>query len=84
MAQDPSVSVHSSNGTEYRFILAGGPNDGLNTVFILTLFAFVIITSLIVGIAGFVQGNMAQGFLGLALLILPFIGIALSTKVTRS
>ena len=84
MAQNPSISFTSSTGKEYRFVLEGQPNDGLHTAFIVGMFAFVLLVSLIISISGFALGNVIMGFVGLALFLSPFAVIAFAAKINRS
>lgn len=84
MAQNPSISFTNSKGKEYRFVLASENNDGLHTAFAVSMFAFVILASLIISISGFALGNLITGFVGLALFISPFAVIAFASKISRS
>lgn len=84
MAQNPSISFTTAEGKEYRFVLAGQPNDGLNTLFIVSMFGFILLSSLIISISGFALGNVLMGFLGLALFLSPFAVIAFAAKINRN
>lgn len=83
MAQNPSISFTNSKGVEYKFIL-GGPADNGLAAFVIIMFAFILLGSLIISISGFALGNLIAGFIGLALFISPFAVIAFASKIHRN
>lgn len=74
-----TVSINSK-GTEYRFVLDG--SSAINPAIIVAMVVGTIILSLILSVAGFALGNVAQGFLGLGILGMSVIVPILATTKT--
>lgn len=83
MAQNPSISFTTSKGKEYRFVLGGSADDGL-AGFVIIMFAFILLSSLVISGAGFALGNLIAGFVGLTLFLSPFAVIAFASRIHRS